>query len=109
VSFPVVEVTAEDYPRVIVTRDRSNKDSKFYGPFVSASWLRIALQILQRVFKYRTCNMEIKEGDPKNRHFRPCLEYHIGRCKAPCANLQGSEDYKADLRRRMSRRTSRAT
>lgn len=99
VSFPVVEVTNEDYPRVIVTRDRSNKESKFYGPFVSASWLRIALQILQRVFKYRTCSMDIKEGDPKNRYFRPCLEYHIGRCKAPCANLQSSEDYKADLRR----------
>lgn len=99
VSFPVVEVTDEDYPRVIVTRDRSNKDSKYYGPFVSASWLRIALQILQRVFKYRTCNMDIKEGDPKNRYFRPCLEYHIGRCKAPCANLQTAEDYKADLRR----------
>jgi len=99
VSFPVVEVTEEDFPRVILTRDRTNKDSKYYGPFVSASWLRVALQVLQRVFKYRTCNLDIKEGDPKNNYYRPCLEYHIGRCKAPCANRQTSEDYKSDVRR----------
>lgn len=99
VSFPVVEVTGEEFPRVMLTRDRSSKDSKFYGPFVSASWLRIALQVLQRVFKYRTCSLDIHEGDPKNRFFRPCLEYHIGRCKAPCAGLQSAEDYKADMRR----------
>ncbi|HYG74275.1 MAG TPA: excinuclease ABC subunit UvrC [Planctomycetota bacterium] len=99
VNFPVVEVTDEEFPRIIVTRDRSNKASRYYGPFVSASWLRTALQILQRVFKYRTCNLDIKEDDPKNRFFRPCLEYHIGRCKAPCAGLQTSADYKADLRR----------
>ena len=99
INFPVVEITEEDYPKVVVTRDRSNKDSKYYGPFVSASWLRIALQIMQRVFKYRTCNIDIKENDPRNRFVRPCLEYYIGRCKAPCAGLQTSEDYKADVRR----------
>lgn len=99
INFPVVEITGEEFPRVIVTRDRSNRASKYYGPFISASWLRVALQVLQRVFKYRTCNLDIKEGDPKNRFYRPCLEYHIGRCKAPCAGLQTSADYKADLRR----------
>lgn len=99
VNFPVVEITGEQFPRIIVTRDKSNKSSKYYGPFVSASWLRLALQVLQRVFKYRTCNLDIKEGDPKNNFYRPCLEYHIGRCKAPCANLQSSEDYRADLKR----------
>jgi len=99
VNFPVVEITDEEFPRILVTRDRGNKNSKYYGPFVSASWLRVALQILQRVFKYRTCNLDIKEADPRNRFFRPCLEYHIGRCKAPCAGLQTVDDYKADLRR----------
>ncbi len=99
INFPVVEVTGEQFPRVIVTRDRTNKDSKYYGPFVSATWLRAALQILQRVFKYRTCSLDIKEGDPKNNFYRPCLEYHIGRCKAPCANLQTAADYHADMKR----------
>jgi len=100
VNFPLVELTyAEDFPRVLVTRDRSHKQSKYYGPFVSAGWLRTALRVLQRVFKYRTCNLDIVDNDPKNRFVRPCLEYYIGRCKAPCAGLQTSEDYKNDLRR----------
>ncbi len=99
INFPVVEITGEQFPRVIVTRDKTNKDSKYYGPFISATWLRLALQILQRVFKYRTCSLDIKEGDPKNNFYRPCLEYHIGRCKAPCANLQSASDYAADTRR----------
>ena len=99
VNFPVVEITAEEFPRVIVTRDRSNKKSKYYGPFVSASWLREALRVLQRVFKYRTCNLDIREDDPRNKFFRPCLEFHIGRCNAPCAARQTRADYMADMRR----------
>ncbi|MCW8130330.1 MAG: excinuclease ABC subunit UvrC [Planctomycetota bacterium] len=100
INFPVVQITwNEDYPRVIVTRDRGQKGSSYYGPFVNTKWLRTALQVLQRVFKYRTCDLDIKEGDPKNRHVRPCLEYYIGRCKAPCADRQASEDYRETLRR----------
>jgi excinuclease ABC subunit C len=100
IGFPVVEVTwDEQYPRVRVTRDRSRRGSKFYGPFVSSGWLRTALRILQRVFRYRTCNLNIVDGDPRNRYARPCLEYYIGRCRAPCAGLQSSRDYRADLRR----------
>jgi excinuclease ABC subunit C len=100
INFPLVEVTwDEPFPRVLVTRDRSHKGSTYYGPFVSGGWLRTALRVLQRVFKYRTCNLKIVEGDPANRIRRPCLEYYIGRCKAPCANRQMSADYRADLRR----------
>jgi excinuclease ABC subunit C len=99
INFPLVEVTDEDYPRVIVTRDSSNPHSKYYGPFISGGWLRVALQVLQRVFKYRSCSLDIKEGDPKNRFRRPCLEYHIGRCTGPCAGLASSIDYKAAIRR----------
>jgi excinuclease ABC subunit C len=100
INFPLVESTwDEPYPRVLVTRDRSHPGSKYYGPFVSGGWLRTALRVLQRVFKHRTCNLKIQEGDPKNLHTRPCLEFYIGRCKAPCAARQTSADYRADLRR----------
>jgi len=99
INFPLVEITDEDYPRVIVTRDRTNPRSKYYGPFISGSWLRVAMRVLQRVFKYRTCNLNIKEGDPRNRYTRPCLEYYIGRCNAPCAGLQSSASYKDSVRR----------
>ncbi|MGD0091554.1 MAG: GIY-YIG nuclease family protein, partial [Planctomycetota bacterium] len=99
INFPLVEITDEDFPRVLITRDHSNAKSKYYGPFISGSWLRVAMRVLQRAFKYRTCNLNIKEGDPRNRYARPCLEYYIGRCGAPCAALQSSSDYKATLRR----------
>lgn len=100
ISFPYVEITwDEEYPRVRVTRDRSRQGGKFYGPFIRASWLRVALVNLQRAFPFRTCNLNIQENDPRNRHQRPCLEYHLHRCRAPCAGKQKSEDYRADLRR----------
>jgi excinuclease ABC subunit C len=99
INFPLVELTAEEFPRVLITRDRSNPKSRYHGPFISGSWLRVAMRVLQRVFKYRTCSLNIKEGGPRNRYVRPCLEYYIGRCGAPCAGLQSSADYKATLRR----------
>jgi excinuclease ABC subunit C len=100
INFPLVEITwDEPFPRVRVTRDRSRPGSKFYGPFVSGGWLRTALRILQRVFKHRTCNLTIVENDPKNIHVRPCLEYHIGRCKAPCNNRVTAAGYRENLRR----------
>lgn len=100
VSFPYVEITwDESFPRVRQTRDRSRKGSKFHGPFISASWLRTALVNLQRAFPFRTCSKNIREDDPRNRFNRPCLEYHLGRCRAPCAGLQTADAYRADLRR----------
>jgi len=100
INFPVVEITwNEDYPRVLVTRDRSHKGSSYYGPFVNVTWLRTALQVLQRVFQFRTCDLDIRAEDPKNSYVRPCLEFHIGRCKAPCAARQSKEEYRQALRR----------
>ena len=99
INFPLVEITAEDFPRVLITRDRTNPKSRYHGPFISGSWLRVAMRVLQRVFKYRSCGLNIQEGDPRNRYVRPCLEYYIGRCGAPCAGLQSSAGYKATLRR----------
>ncbi|MGH7143421.1 MAG: GIY-YIG nuclease family protein [Planctomycetota bacterium] len=98
-QYPYVEVTwGEEFPRVLVTRDRSNPQSTYYGPYIAASWLRSALQILQRVFQYRTCALDIHAADPKWRHYRPCLEYYIGRCRAPCNLRQTAEDYRAAIR-----------
>jgi excinuclease ABC subunit C len=100
INFPVVEITwNEDFPRVLVTRDRSGKQGKCYGPFVNTSWLRAALRILQRAFRYRTCHLEIRSGDPRQRFVRPCLEFYIGRCRAPCAGRQGMEEYRSELKR----------
>jgi excinuclease ABC subunit C len=108
-TFPYLVVTQrEDYPRVFVTRNPQGleegggvapemKGAKIFGPFVNAGALREAVQILQRVFKFRTCKLDIVEGDPKNRHFRPCLLYAIGQCTAPCAEKIAKEAYRDDV------------
>jgi len=102
-TFPYLVVTQrEDFPRVYVTRnitDPSLKGARIFGPFASAGSLREAVQILQRVFKFRTCKLDIIEGDPKNKYFRPCLLHAIGQCTAPCADRIGREAYREDTER----------
>ncbi len=98
-TFPYLVVTRdEDFPRVFVTRDpASHARARVFGPFVNAGALREAVSVAQRVFKFRTCKLDIVAGDPKNRHFRPCLLHAIGQCTAPCADRIEKEAYNEDI------------
>jgi excinuclease ABC subunit C len=111
-TFPYLVVTVnEDYPRVFVTRNPSGIDdrtgerpehmkaARVFGPFTNAGALREAVQILQRVFRFRTCALDIAAGDPKNRYFRPCLLHAIGQCTAPCADRITPTVYGQDIDR----------
>ena len=102
-TFPYVVVTTrEDFPGVFITRQPGAPEfrgSKIFGPFLSAGALRHAIETLQRAFKFRTCDLEILEGDPKRRQFRPCLLHSIGRCTAPCAARITRDAYRADTDR----------
>lgn len=102
-TFPYLAVTGkEDFPRVFLTRTPAApelKGARIFGPFASAGALREAIQTLQRVFKFRTCKLDIVEGDPKNKHFRPCILYSIGQCTAPCADKIGKDAYADDIDR----------
>lgn len=102
-TFPYLAVTLrEDFPRVFVTRSPAVpelKGAKIYGPFTSAGSLREAVQILQRVFKFRTCKLDIEAGDERNARFRPCLLYNINQCTAPCADKISKDAYRADIDR----------
>lgn len=99
-TFPYLMITThEDFPRVEVTRTPRSKGVKLYGPFTSAGQLRGALQVMQRIFKFRTCSLDIDEGDPKWRWFRPCLLASIKQCTAPCNQRISKGDYKKDIRR----------
>ena len=80
-------------------RTPCSRGPRCIGPFTNVGALREAIGILQRVFKFRTCKLDILEGDPKNKHFRPCLLYAIGQCTAPCADKIGKEAYRADVDR----------
>jgi excinuclease ABC subunit C len=109
-TFPYLVITMrEDFPRVFVTRnptgmgDEASREllrgAKVFGPFANAGALREALSTLQRVFKFRTCKLDIVEQDEKNKFFRPCLLYNIGQCTAPCANKIDKPAYAHDVDR----------
>jgi excinuclease ABC subunit C len=99
-SFPYLQITThEDYPRVEVTREPLTSGAKLYGPFANAGALRGAVQAMQKVFKFRTCSLDIESDDSRWRWFRPCLLASINQCTAPCNFRIGKEEYRNDIKR----------
>lgn len=102
-TFPYLVITMrDDFPGVFITREPNAaefKGAKVLGPFTSVYALRESVEMLQRVFKFRTCELEIREDDDKRRFFRPCLLYPIKRCSGPCADKVSKEGYRADIDR----------
>jgi len=99
-TFPYLEIQVrEEYPRVGVTREPKGKGTKLYGPFVNPKGLRGAISVLQKVFKFRTCTLDIREDDPRWRWFRPCLLHSIDQCTAPCNFRISKEDYRRNIHR----------
>ncbi|MGQ9650046.1 MAG: excinuclease ABC subunit UvrC [Phycisphaerae bacterium] len=99
-TFPYLEITtSDDFPGVYVTRKPRLKGSKLFGPFTNAAGVRDAVNALQKVFKFRTCELEIADGDERRRYFRPCLLHAISRCTAPCAGRISKQEYRKDIER----------
>ncbi len=99
-TFPYLEIfTHEEFPRVRFTREPKARGTKLYGPFANPRGLRGAIQVLQKIFKFRTCALEIDENDPRWRWFRPCLLHSIAQCTAPCSLRISKEEYRKDIRR----------
>jgi excinuclease ABC subunit C len=102
-TYPYLVITVrDDFPGVFITREPTApqfKGAKVLGPFTSVYALRESVQLLQRVFKFRTCHLEIHDGDEQRRFFRPCLLYPIKQCSAPCAEKIGREEYRRDIER----------
>ena len=89
-SFPYIAVTlADEYPRVMFTRERHRRGTVYFGPYANAKKVRETLDVLNRVFRFRPC-----EGPRPGRHSGvPCLDLHIDRCLAPCVGAITQEDY----------------
>jgi excinuclease ABC subunit C len=98
-SFPYLQIRVrEDYPRVEFTRTPRRQGVKLYGPFTSARGLRAAIQVLQRIFQFRTCSLDIKADEERWRWFRPCLLHSIHQCTAPCNFRVTKEEYRQQIR-----------
>ena len=99
-TFPYLQITTrEDFPRVEFTRQPESSGVRLYGPFTSAGQLRGTIAVLQKIFRFRTCSLDIDEKDERWRWFRPCLLASINQCTAPCNLRVSREDYKEDIRR----------
>jgi excinuclease ABC subunit C len=98
-SFPYLQIRIrEDFPRVEFTRQPRRRGVKLYGPFTSAKSLRAAIQVLQRIFQFRTCKLDIEAEDPRWRWFRPCILHSIRQCTAPCNLRVTKEEYRKQIR-----------
>src|SRR5678815_2046425 len=91
-SYPYIKVTVQEaFPRVYVTRRLIDDGAKYFGPYTDVGQMRRALNVVKRIFTVRSCNYDMPAQMPE----RACLDYHIGRCKAPCILAQSQEDYRA--------------
>ncbi len=89
-SYPYIKVTvAEPFPRVFVTRRFVDDGSRYFGPYTDVGAMRRALNVVNRIFTVRSCHYDLPDDAPE----RPCLDYHIGRCLAPCVGLQSMVAY----------------
>lgn len=90
-TYPYIEVTlTEDYPRVLFSRRMKKNGSKFFGPFTSAGAVHDTVELVQKLYKIRTCNKKFPESFGKG---RPCLNYHIGQCLGVCQGNVSKEEY----------------
>jgi excinuclease ABC subunit C len=95
-SYPYIKVTlADDFPRIERTRKLPNDGSRYFGPYASASSVDEAMNLVRRLFPFRTCTIEIKDGQRALQ--RPCLLYHIKRCQGPCIEAISKDAYRADI------------
>jgi len=98
-TFPYLEITtSEDFPGVYITRKPREKGNRLFGPFASAKDLRGVFVELQKIFKFRSCTLDIRADDEKRRFFRPCILHNINQCVAPCGARIEQEEYRTIIK-----------
>ena len=92
-SFPWICIKNEKFPRVFSTRNFIKDGSLYFGPYTSARFVRMLIELFKQLYKIRTCNYKLDNQSIGLKKYKVCLEYHIGNCRAPCVSKQTEEDY----------------
>jgi excinuclease ABC subunit C len=91
-SYPYIKITVQEpFPRVFVTRRLEDDGASYFGPYTDVGAMRRSLNVVKRIFTVRSCNYDMPAQMPE----RPCLDYYIKRCKAPCILAQSQQDYRS--------------
>lgn len=96
-TFPWICIKNEPFPRVFSTRKVIRDGSFYYGPYTSALMVRILIQLIRELYPLRTCQLNLTDTNIASGRFKPCLEYHLGNCKAPCIGNHSKSDYNENI------------
>lgn len=96
-TYPSICVTDEYLPRIFKTRTINKRYGTYYGPYSHIGSMYAILDIIKKIYKPRTCLMPITKEGIERKKYKPCLEYHLGNCGAPCIGKQGYEDYQQNI------------
>lgn len=96
-SFPWIRITNERFPRVYGMRNPVRDGSQYFGPYASVKAMNTMLELIQKLYPLRTCNLKLTQENIEKGKFKICLEFHIGNCKGPCEGLQTEDDYNESI------------
>ena len=97
-TYPSICITNEYFPRIFKTRTIEKHTGTFYGPYPHVGSMNAILNIIKRLYKPRTCHLPLTKESIQQGRFKPCLEYHLHNCDAPCINKQSYEDYQENMK-----------
>ena len=97
-TYPSICITNEYFPRIFKTRTIKKHAGTFYGPYPHVGSMNAILNIIKRLYKPRTCHLPLTKESIQQGRFKPCLEYHLHNCDAPCINKQSYEDYQENMK-----------
>ena len=92
-SFPLIRITNERFPRIFPIRNPKYDGSQFYGPYTSVRVMNIVMEFIKTIYPLRNCTLNLSAENIAEGKFKPCLEYQIGNCNAPCIGLETEEEY----------------
>lgn len=97
-TYPWITIKEEPFPRVIYTRKIIKDGSQYFGPFTSMFLVKTLIEFIRKTYQIRTCSLNLSKENVSRGKFKPCLQFHIGNCLAPCENRQSEFEYMENIR-----------